>query len=75
MKHTFAVIVTWLLATREQHRPLQQPAAHKKMRGLSPRLQNRKRLPNNALRRQGTLFRGNYSEFPNSSNRGKSTGC
>ena len=28
MKHTFAVIVTLLLAAREQHRPLQQPAAH-----------------------------------------------
>jgi hypothetical protein len=28
MKPTFAVIVTWLLAAREQHHPLQQPAAH-----------------------------------------------
>jgi hypothetical protein len=27
MKHTLAVIVTLLLAAREQHRPLQQPAA------------------------------------------------
>ena len=28
MKPTFAVIVTLLLAAREQHRPLQQPDAH-----------------------------------------------
>jgi hypothetical protein len=28
MKHTLAVIVTLLLATREQHRSPQQPAAH-----------------------------------------------